>query len=472
MTVLTDTRLELVRRRLAAAGLAGDHRFAAPALPRLDTGEFGIAERRMWKIYELDPDSLSHTIGLILRFDGSYTVPGLVEAVELVVREAAVLGSLVTVDGSGVPRRVPGDTAGEWIAPGAEWAWNATAATADELVAIPFRLTEEPPLRVRVTADGDGVTVLFVVHHLAVDDTSWPLLLGTLISGTWPDAAAVPPIRRPAPQVQRAVEHATRTWAADGIRFPLSGELPRVTPAESWLAPMDEDAGAKLTEPVDPAAVAALDAVARELGGTANALFIAVTALGVHALTGADDHVLLVPADNRQPGDRPDRVGYSGNIVPMRFAVDPAATVRETLRAAVAVVYRAMEFAGVDYGTVLTALRTAGGRFPVAEIMASVRTAPLRGIPVPDGARVTCESVFTGIAPYPLTFAFELAPDGRVHLEVDHQLGTVDAAFARRAAALLTALVARVPAALDGTVAALARELTEPNRETRTPRVS
>ncbi|WP_067660799.1 hypothetical protein [Nocardia harenae] len=471
MTVLTDTRLELVRRRLAAAGLAGGHRFAAPALPRLDTGEFGIAERRMWKIYELDPDSLSHTIGLVLRFDGSYTVAGLVDAVELVVREAAVLGSVVAVD-AGVPRRVPGGTVGEWLEPGAEWAWNAPAASADELVRIPFRLTEEPPLRVRVRADGDGVTVLFVVHHLAVDDTSWPLLLGTLVSGAWPDAAAVPPIQRPAPQVERAVEHARQTWAADGIRFPLSGELPGVSAEESWLAPMDEGAGARLVEPVDPAAVTALDAVARELGGTANALLIAVTALGVHALTGAEEHVLLVPADNRQPGDRPDRVGYSGNIVPMRFAVDPAASVRATLRAAVAVVYRAMEFAGVDYGTVLTALRAAGGRFPVAEIMASVRTAPLRGIPVPEGARVTCDAVFTGIAPYPLTLAFELAPGGGVHLEVDHQLDAVDAAVARRAAALLTALVARVPAALDGTVAALVRELTEPNRETETPRVS
>src|SRR5690606_15751325 len=165
--------------------------------------------------------------------------------------------------------------------------------------------TKEPPLRVRLyPRAGGGVTMLLVVHHLAVDDTSWPALLGTLTTGAWPEQPAES-ADRPVAAVEDALRHAQRTWAAEDVRFPLSGELPSISAEESWLSPMDECAGAKLHAPVEPGHHAALDAVAREVGATSNALYIAICALGVYALTGAADHVLLVPADNRRPGDTP-----------------------------------------------------------------------------------------------------------------------------------------------------------------------
>ncbi|MGW0178169.1 peptide synthetase [Nocardia sp. NPDC003345] len=480
MNLLTDTRLELMRRRLA-----GTHAGTATVAetPRAAAGQLGIAERRMWKIYDLDPESVSHNIGLVLDFDG-YDLDEVVAAFELMVREAEVLGSVVVVE-DGAPRRTPVSRNGHWAIPGAVWEWGALPATlppagpdasradilaaASALSAAPFDLTREPPLRGRVYAGaGSRVTVVLVVHHLAVDDTSWALLLGTLVSGSRPGsgagerAGAVTTVDQAS--VDAAVRHALQTWAADDVRYPLSGSLPEIGAAQSWLAPLSDRDGVKFADPVDPAHLDALGEVSREVGATSNALLIAVCALSVYALTDAADHVLLVPSDNRRPGEDPSRVGYCGNIVPMRFSFDPLASVRESLRTAVAAVYRAMDFATVDYGTVLTALRAAGGRFPVAEIMASVRNAPLRGIPVPAHKKVSCESVFNGIGNYPITFAFEIAPDNRVHLEVDYQPDIVDSAFARRASAVTTALVGRVPRALDSTV----RELVHAVRETET----
>ncbi|WP_282776807.1 condensation domain-containing protein [Nocardia sp. CC201C] len=517
MTTLTDARLELLRRRLAAAGVAANRSPAPEATPapELPDGALRTAERRMWKIYELDPNSVSHNIGLILDFEGGYTLDGVIASFETMVRNGGVLGSVVATE-DGVPRRVPARVDGRWVEPGAVWEWGTVperagtrregngatetrrgdaaagtdqaneesapaqrevqtlaapghgaserrrdeiAAVAEVLTRTPFDLTVEPPLRARIYAGaGERVTLVLVVHHLAVDDTSWPLLLGTLTTGAWP-AETDRPNRSNAPvttdEVERALRHAQDTWAAEGIRFPLSGELPAISAAESWLSPMDESPGARFERPLERAAVAALEGVAREVGSTSNALLIAICAVTVYALTDAADHVLLVPADNRRQGESPDTVGYSGNIVPMRFAFAPDATVRAALRDAVSVVYRSMEFTGVDYGTVLTALRAAGGRFPVAEIMASVRNAPLRGIPIPDGRRVDCASVFHGVGNYPLTLAFELGADDGVHLEVDHQPEAVDAARAHRAAAMATALVARIPGALDRPLAEL-----------------
>ncbi|WP_040794522.1 condensation domain-containing protein [Nocardia higoensis] len=477
MNALTDARLELLRRRMAAAGIASESAagaapVAAPAQP--GTGEFGIAERRMWKIYEFDQDSVSHNIALVLDFGDTYRLDALIASTELMIGKAAVLGSIVTVGADGVARRVPSGVRGRWAEPGRVWEYgtlpaydgrtdrDSVLAVADALARSPFALTQEPPLRVRLyPRAGGGVTMLLVVHHLAVDDTSWPALLGTLTTGAWPEQAAGA-TDRPVAAVADALRHAQQTWAAEDVRFPLSGELPSISAEESWLSPMDECAGEKLYAPVEPEHHAALDAVAREVGATGNALYITLCALGVYALTGAADHVLLVPADNRRPGDTPDRVGYSGNIVPMRFSFDPASSLREALRAGVSAVYAAMEYATVDYGAVLTALRGAGGRFPVAEIMASVRNAPLRGIPVPAGASVTCRSVFNGIGNYPLTFAFEIGADEQVHLEVDYQTEVVDEEFAHRAAAVLTGLIERVPDRLDTEVGQLVSALREP----------
>ncbi|MGV9410517.1 condensation domain-containing protein [Nocardia sp. NPDC003693] len=473
----TAARLELLKQRLAAAGLTAEVAAPAPSAgPAAPEGALGVAERRMWKIYGFDPESLSHNIGLVLDFEGGYGLDEVIASFETMVERAAVLGSLITVAEDGTPRRVRTAIAGRWAEPGVTWEWGTIPAAAqddsdirsaaDTFTKSPFDLTREPPLRARITRGADDrVTLALVVHHLAVDDTSWPLLLGTLVSGAWPESDDRP-VRSTAPVTQddvaRALEHARNTWAAEGIRFPLDGTLPEISPEQSWLSPMDESAGIRFERPVPGADIAALETVAREVGATQNALLIGVCALGVYALTGEADHVLLIPADNRRQGEGPATVGYTGNIVPMRFRFDPNSTVREALSTAASVVYGSMEFAGVDYGTVLTALRGAGGRFPVAEIMASVRNAPLRGIPVPPDRTVTCESVFHGIGNYPLTLAFELGADDSVHLEIDHQPGPVDDARAQRAADITTALVARIPGALDRPLADLVGAVREP----------
>ncbi|MHC3004493.1 condensation domain-containing protein [Gordonia sp. GN26] len=478
MPTLTEARLTLLRRRIAESGAALSGTAAesstesgteAPA----SFGEFGIAERRMWKIYELDPESVSHNIGLVLEFGGDRTVDSVVAAAELLVERFEVLRSVVEVDDHGVPRRTRVAREGHWDAGRSVWTWGAddvggesadidTVAT--RMTRIPFDLHVDAPLRLRVSARDGQVTMILVVHHLAVDDTSWPSLLGTLVSGEWvadADAESRPPTPDAATATEAAdsaVRHALSTWAAEDVRYPLSGELPTESAAESWLSPMDDRAGIKVTAPVDGESLTAFDRVAQTVGATPNALLIGVCSLAAYALTGSPDHVLVVPADNRRRPQSPQHIGYCGNIIPMRFRVDPTATVEQALRDAGTVIYRAMEHAGTDFGPILTALRQQGGRFPIMEIMASVRPAPLRGIARPDDAPVTCRSVFNGIANYPLSIAFE-ADDHSTHVEVDHQPGIVPDHVAARATGVLTALVDLIPSALGTTVAELLAEL-------------
>ncbi|NEW50261.1 hypothetical protein GV792_09360 [Nocardia cyriacigeorgica] len=470
MNVLTDAQMELMRRRLADAGIAGDQSATAAEPAEPSDGGLGIAERRMWKIYELDPESISHNYGVLLEFDDSYTLDEVVASYVRLVDASEVLSSVITVGDDGVARREPKRWDGRWVVPGQVWEWGSmpeseestagrspehiVRAAATALSTASFRLRQDPPIRARAYAGPDGgVSMVLVLHHLAGDETALPPILSELVARA--DSAAAPaPSMPPAPArpvaaLEHAVRHAVRTWAAEGIRYPLSGELPQTTPEQSWLSVMGEGPGAYLIRPIDQADVTALAGVAREVGATPNAVFIVVSALSIAALTGADDYVLLVPADNRQPGEAADKVGYCGNVVPMRFTFDPAACTKDALREAVSTVYGSMEFSSVDYGPILTALRGDGGRFPVAEVMALVKNTPLRGVPLPRGARVTCETVFKGVVHYPLALAFEIGEDEQVRLEVEYRTDILDQAYAQRAAKVVAELVARVPDALD-----------------------
>lgn len=479
MPALTEERLTLLRRRIAQAGDISPARSADAPDTAVPFGEFGIAERRMWRIYELDPDSVSHNIGLVLGFGGSRTLSSVVASAELLVERFRVLSSVVETDDAGTPSRRAVSSSGSWDASGTVWTWglSETAASgigtgvdadpaATALTRTPFDLRSEVPLRLRVSGSDGDVTMILVVHHLAVDDTSWPLLLGTLVSGSWPGditAETRPETTDPtaaADATDNAVRHALATWAAEDVRYPLTGELPTESAADSWLSPMDDRDGIKVAAPVAADSLTAFGRVAQIVGATPNALLIGVCSLAAFALTGAADHVLVVPADNRRRAQSPQDVGYCGNIIPMRFRIDPDDTVEQALRDAGSVIYRAMEHSGTDFGPILTALRQQGGRFPVIEIMASVRPAPLRGIPQPADAPVTCHSVFNGIANYPLSIAFE-ADDDSTHVEVDHQPGIVPDAVADRATAVLTALVDLIPTSLHHSVSALLEVLDE-----------
>ncbi|GED96383.1 peptide synthetase [Gordonia crocea] len=418
----------------------------------------------MWRIHQLDPDSVSHNITLLLSVAGT-TAERVIAGIESTIANAAVLGSTITLDDDEQPRREPAKAIGRWAEPGGLWTLGkgpigdgiTPERTAAALARTPFDLTREVPLRARVFAAGsDGrVPVVLSFHHLAVDDTSWPLLLGSILAGGWtgdPDAA---PSTAPEPtSAQLAVDYARTTWAADDVRFPLSGELPATTAEQSWLAPLDEAPGQQLRTDLDPDDLVAFTAFAPSVGGTGNAALVGLIALTVTALTGATDHVLVVPADNRQPGQTPDRVGYCGNIIPIRFTFDPSDTVDAAMRAALASIYASMSHADVDFGTILTALRTSGGRFPVVEILGSVRNSPMRGIPVPDGVSVEYRSISSGIAPYPLTLAIEVADEVSAHLEVDFQLGTGEI-IADRAAEVVATLLHRIPTAANQPLAAL-----------------
>ncbi|MCH5641621.1 condensation domain-containing protein [Gordonia sp. ABSL49_1] len=469
MNILSDAQRELMRKRLADAGIAADEAALGTTTPEatpLPTdGTLATAERRMWKIYELEPGSDAHNFAVLLEFGPTYSIDTVVASMQRLVDTSSVLGSVIEVGDDGAPRRKATTWEGRWVVPGEIWEWGTTDATssqtqrpqthdavlaaAAELAKQPFDLRREAPGRARIYKHDNGLSMILVLHHLAGDETILPPVIGILVSDDpeagLPPAPAGDPSARPESLVGAAVDHARATWAAEGIRYPISGALPQTSPEDSWFSVLGEGPGRLISQPIDSDDVAALERFARESGATSNAMLIVVCALTVFALTDASDFNLLVPADNRRPEETIDRVGYSGNVVPMRFTFDPTTRADEAVRAAVSTVYSAMEYSSVDYGTILTALRNSGGRFPVAEVMALAKNAPLRGVPTPDGAEVSCETIFKDIVHYPLSLAFETGENDDVHLEIEYRTDVLGEDVARRAAQVASALVADLP---------------------------
>ncbi len=454
MTVLDDARLELMRRRLAGAGAPA---VTAPqpsaAGGSADSGELGTAERRMWRIHELEPESCAHTIGLVLRVPRP--LDDVVDAVRELVTTTPVVASRITVGDDG-PCRTPVDVEGSWRG---DTVWTANADVVPDdvdvetaariLTRTPFRLTEEPAARAWVAATPDGTAVILAIHHIAVDGTSWPVLLAPLTGGG--ETVSVVGTSDRVVDVDAALRHARSTWAADDIRHPITGRLPVGTPEQSWIAPLGEAPVVHERSEVGAPDASALAGLAREIGATPNALMIGVCVLAAHTATGADDLVVAVPVENRRSRQDPRHVGYCGNIVPIRFTLVPAADVRENLRRLMSSVYEAMEHAAVDFGTLLTAIRSAGGRFPVIDVMASVRDAPLRHC---ADETVGYESVSTGVGGYPLAYAIEIGAGDSVHLEIDHQVG-IPEAVGEAATDLALQLIRDLPDALDTPLADL-----------------
>lgn len=458
MSILNDAQRDLMRQRLAAAGIDAPAETAAVAPePVAADGSLGIAERRMWKIYEIDPESDSHNFAVHLTFGAPYTLEQIVASTAKIIASSEVVCSVIEVSDDG-PRRRPARREGRWTVPGRVWEFGDIVADVDASAQVvaqaPFELTREQPWRVRIRALDDGtVSMILVIHHIGGDETILPPVLTALVSGnaaSWSGGGtAVDAATRTGVHADAAVQHAQATWAAEGIRYPLSGQLPATSTEESWVSVMGEGRGALLHRRLDDAVVARLIAFARDVDATPNSLFVAVSALTVYAVTGADDFVVLVPADNRAPAETVDRVGYSGNIVPMRFRFDSSATAGDAVRSAVTTVFEAMEHSSVDYGTLLTALRGAGGRFPVAEIMTLVKNAPLRGVPVPHGAHVTCQTVFKDVVHYPLSISFEFDEHDAVHLELEYRTDLLDEVYAERVADVVESLAATLPESAD-----------------------
>ena len=160
-----------------------------PAVPRAeydDVAPLSADQRRMWFLQRLDPQSTAYHVPLVDLLRGPLDASALQRASQALVDRHEVLRTVVDDSGDDavqriLPRgvRVPWET----VDLQTESAPHQRARSiVDAVIATPFDLRTEPPLRIKLLQTAEDEHVLVVLfHHIAIDEWTTGLAVGELL---------------------------------------------------------------------------------------------------------------------------------------------------------------------------------------------------------------------------------------------------------------------------------------------------
>jgi len=339
-------------------------------------------QEALWLLYRLAPESTAYHVLVAVRIRGALDVSTLDTAVSALAGRHDVAGCRF-LESRGVPGWVP-------AAPGTPGGVRLdvrevpATTTDEELHALaaaayrePFRLTDEPPLRVVLLRRGPRDAVLLLVaHHLATDATSQWILLRDLLAayrglrraGT-PDWAPLAwTYRDHVEEERRLLASAERRELAAFWADACAGAEPGTLRTDRPRPPVPAMVGGTVEWRLPDELSAALRQQAARSRVTPFALLLATFQALVHRGGGQTEFLVGCPAATRHRRPSRDVVGHLVNNLPLRAALDGPATLREAAVLAHHRLGRALAHARYPAvlvparaGTVRTALTMVGG---------------------------------------------------------------------------------------------------------------
>ncbi|HEX6346255.1 amino acid adenylation domain-containing protein, partial [Umezawaea sp.] len=312
---------ELVDRSTASGAVSG--------IPRVEGTEFPAshAQERLWFLWQLAPDSPTYHVPWGYEVRGDLDVAAVGAAVEALVRRHESFRTTLHVDDEG---RVVQRVAAGWnVDPAVR---EVTEAELPELVdrevERPFDLSAGPVLRVALWRTApDRHVVLFVAHHVAVDEWSLDVVEAEFWAlyraGGDVTAAGLAPLD---------LSYADYSvWHRDLVRRRSDDDLAHWRRAlhgttSSWPHALGEPAASgagELTSTVPADALAGLDRVRAEVGATDFMVYLAVYFLLLARQSGDRDLTVGVPVSGRTHADLAPVVGFFVNTLALRVVVRP-----------------------------------------------------------------------------------------------------------------------------------------------------
>lgn len=355
-------------------------------------------QKRLWSLQRSRPDSVDYTIGLRLQLTGDLDVAALRGALVDVVTRHAVLrtGYPDTHDGPiGVVRDDADGVVGE-----------LTATTDDPETVIkaltlqPFDLCVDAPLRVGLTSVGTAHCLILVVHHIAADGASMPILVGDLIAAYRERIAGRTASWEAAHADYRDYALAARgTTVEDDLRFHtdrLGGAPVQTSPAADPTL-SGESGGGNVSIPLDAELRDAIIDLARRNSTSVFTVLHTALAILLHRLGVGPDIVIGTPVANRTAAGADYRsiVGMFVNTVALRTAVRPAGTAQGLLDAVRDDDLESWEHLDAPFDDVIARLNPPRlpGRHPLFQVALSVHDYgdSVTGHNLPVGAGLTAE---------------------------------------------------------------------------------
>ncbi|ODN72169.1 condensation domain-containing protein [Methylobrevis pamukkalensis] len=331
LATLSPERRALFEQKLADRGLSDNGPGARsrtairPRPPGLTDLPLSSAQRRLWFIQRLDPDSTAYNMTTVLRLGGPLDRAALGRAVEALVRRHEPLRTRFKPGDHGEPRQVI-DPAGPIPIDIDDLSASSDPETEarlriEDLAATPFDLAG-PPLRVRLIRLGaDRHLLAFGLHHISGDRWSMTVFVRDLAELYAAAVADRDPVLADLP-VQYAdwalwqAEDLAGDRLADQLGYwteRLTGPLPVLDlPFDRPRGAVAGHGGGRHPVALDRDLALRLRELARRRGVSLFTLLLAGFKTLLHLVTDSDDIVVGSEVANR---DRPETQGMVGPLV-------------------------------------------------------------------------------------------------------------------------------------------------------------
>jgi amino acid adenylation domain-containing protein/FkbM family methyltransferase len=318
-----------------AARVEGERRLEAPAIgpaPHEKRRKLSYAQRRLWFLHRLEPESAAYHIANALRIEGDLDPVALQRALSEIVRRHEALRTRFEEGPDGpfqtVAEFAPVVLMVEDLAALAPADREREAARRAGLAArAAFDLERGGVIRARLLRLGPQEHVLvLVLHHIASDGWSMGLLVAELAAAYAAYSRGDPPNLRELP-VQYADWAAwQRDWLEGGEmerqlaywQEELQGLEPLDLPADRPRRRQSTGAGASLDVRLDADLAGRLSCVARSEGATLHMALLAAFAAVLGRWSGQDDFGIGTPVANRTREEAESLIGFFVNSLVIR----------------------------------------------------------------------------------------------------------------------------------------------------------
>ncbi|WP_231387245.1 non-ribosomal peptide synthase/polyketide synthase [Nocardia sp. BMG111209] len=372
------------------------------------------AQQRIWFLNRLERGGAAYHMPFVVRLTGTVSVPALCAAVTDVALRHEVLRTVFPCDADGIAHQQPGPT---------EPVEAVRIAAADLPPALDgfatagFDLEYEPPLRARVFETGGEVVLAVVLHHIAADGLSLPVLARDVSHAYRARLTGAEPEWTPLPlqYADYAVWHRDRLGSADDpdslaarqLRYwseTLSGAPDQLDlPADRPRRAVASGRGAVLEHEIPAELHAAVTEYARTRSVSVFMVLHAALAALLARVSGGDDIVIGTPVAGR--GDRAldDLIGMFVNTLVLRTPVDADASFAALLEGVRTTDLAAFAHADLPFEQLVEALNPvrSQARHPLFQVLLSAAGPEPGPLELPD-VSVRTSTLDTGTTKFDL----------------------------------------------------------------------
>jgi len=294
------------------------------------------AQRRLWFLQRLAPDSCFYNMPAALELEGSLDMIALTQAFQVIVdRHATLRTTLPMVEGQLVQHVAPSRTLPHALVDLSDLGSEAQQHALSDLIAVESRMKFDlevgPLFRTRIVRLGHERHILVLnMHHTIGDAWSWQVLarefsaLYQAFHCQLPDPLPSLPIQY-ADYAAWQNERLTRGQLAEHERYwiaQLGGQLPLLDlPVDHPRPPVQTYNGRTEHMVLDQGLVDGLNRLCNESGATLFMVLLAAVGVFLSRMTGQEDLIIGTPVAGRDRVELEHLIGLFVNTLPLRLNV-------------------------------------------------------------------------------------------------------------------------------------------------------